>query len=100
MNRVLESTTENRFARVETGITNLGISAAVQPHGFFYAPDPSSQLACTLAGNIAMNSGGAHCLKYGVTTNNVLGIKMVLVDGAIVDIGGNHLDQPGTICSA
>ena len=95
MNRVLEVDTENRFARVETGITNLGISAAVQPHGFFYAPDPSSQLACTLAGNIAMNSGGAHCLKYGVTTNNVLGIKMVLIDGRIVDIGGSHLDTSG-----
>ncbi|MBN9276768.1 MAG: FAD-binding protein, partial [Hyphomicrobium sp.] len=73
MNRVLDVDLENRTARVETGITNLGISGAVQPHGFFYAPDPSSQLACTLAGNIAMNSGGAHCLKYGVTTNNVLG---------------------------
>ena len=95
MNRVLEVDAENRFARVETGITNLGISAAVQPHGFFYAPDPSSQLACTLAGNIAMNSGGAHCLKYGVTTNNVLGIKMVLIDGRVVDIGGSHLDTSG-----
>jgi len=95
MNRVLEVDTENRFVRVETGITNLGISAAVAPHGFFYAPDPSSQLACTLAGNIAMNSGGAHCLKYGVTTNNVLGIKMVLVDGRIVEIGGSHLDTSG-----
>ena len=78
----------NRTARVEAGITNLGITAAVQPHGFFYAPDPSSQLACTLAGNIAMNSGGAHCLKYGVTTNNVLGVKMVLMDGSVVEIGG------------
>ena len=95
MNRVLEVDTENRFARVETGITNLGISAAVQPHGFFYAPDPSSQLACTLAGNIAMNSGGAHCLKYGVTTNNVLGLKMVLIDGRVVDVGGSYLDTSG-----
>lgn len=73
MNRVIEVDYENRTARLETGITNLGITAAVQPRGFFYAPDPSSQLACTLAGNIGMNSGGAHCLKYGVTTNNVLG---------------------------
>ena len=95
MTRVLEVDYENRTARLETGITNLGITAAVQPRGFFYAPDPSSQLACTLAGNIGMNSGGAHCLKYGVTTNNVLGVKMVLVDGTIVDIGGAHLDQPG-----
>ena len=85
----------NRIARVEVGITNLGISEAVKAHGFFYAPDPSSQLACTLAGNIGMNSGGAHCLKYGVTTNNVLGLKMVLMDGEVIDIGGAHLDAPG-----
>jgi glycolate oxidase len=95
MNRVLDIDTANRTARVETGITNLGISAAVQPHGFFYAPDPSSQLACTLAGNLGMNSGGAHCLKYGVTTNNVLGMRLVLMDGEIVDIGGEHLDAAG-----
>ena len=75
--------------RVETGITNLGISGSGRSReGFFYAPDPSSQLACTLAGNIAMNSGGAHCLKYGVTTNNVLGLRMVLMDGEIIEIGG------------
>jgi glycolate oxidase len=95
MNRVLEIDHENRIARVETGITNLAISAAVSGEGFFYAPDPSSQLACTLAGNIAMNSGGAHCLKYGVTTNNILGVKMVLPDGEIVEIGGSYLDAPG-----
>ena len=92
MNRVLELDYQNRFARVETGITNLAISAAVAEEGFFYAPDPSSQLACTLAGNLAMNSGGAHCLKYGVTTNNVLGMKLVTMDGEIVEIGGSHLD--------
>jgi len=95
MNRVLEVDFHNRFARVEAGITNLAISAAVSPQGFFYAPDPSSQLACTLAGNIAMNSGGAHCLKYGVTTNNVLGVKLVTMDGEIVEIGGPHLDAEG-----
>ncbi len=95
MNRVLEVDYANRIAVVQTGITNLAISAAVGKDGFFYAPDPSSQLACTLAGNLAMNSGGAHCLKYGVTTNNVLGIKMVLMDGEIVEIGGAHLDAPG-----
>ncbi|MEZ5816683.1 MAG: FAD-linked oxidase C-terminal domain-containing protein [Hyphomicrobiaceae bacterium] len=95
MNRVLTVDFENRTARVEVGITNLGISAAVAPRGFFYAPDPSSQLACSLGGNIAFNSGGAHCLKYGVTTNNVLGLKIVLVDGEIIEIGGEHLDQPG-----
>jgi glycolate dehydrogenase FAD-linked subunit len=95
MHRVLDIDTMNRTARVETGITNLGISEAVKAHGFFYAPDPSSQLACTLAGNLGMNSGGAHCLKYGVTTNNVLGMRFVLMDGEVVDIGGAHLDAAG-----
>lgn len=95
MNQVLDVNYENRTARLQTGITNLGISNHVSPDGFFYAPDPSSQLACTLAGNLGMNSGGAHCLKYGVTTNNVLGVKMVLMDGTIVEIGGEELDAPG-----
>src|SRR5215217_2497933 len=95
MNRVLDLDFENRAARVQAGITNLAISQAVAHEGFFYAPDPSSQLACTIAGNIAMNSGGAHCLKYGVTTNNLLGVRMVLVDGTVVDVGGEHLDSPG-----
>jgi glycolate oxidase len=95
MSRVLEVDYSNRVARVEVGVTNLGISEAVKAEGFFYAPDPSSQLACTLAGNIGMNSGGAHCLKYGVTTNNILGIKMVLMDGEVIEIGGAHLDSPG-----
>jgi glycolate oxidase len=95
MNRVLEIDYMNRVARVQVGVTNLGISEAVKGQGFFYAPDPSSQLACTLAGNIGMNSGGAHCLKYGVTTNNVLGLKLVMMDGDIVEIGGAHLDSPG-----
>ncbi len=95
MSRVLELDYESRFARVEAGITNLAISGAVGERGFFYAPDPSSQLACTLAGNLAMNSGGAHCLKYGVTTNNVLGLRMVLITGEVVDIGGAHLDADG-----
>ncbi len=85
MNRVLEVDLADRFIRVEAGITNLGISQAVAHEGFFYAPDPSSQLACTIAGNIAMNSGGAHCLKYGVTTNNLLGVTLVLLDGTVVD---------------
>lgn len=95
MNRVLDVDYANRVARVESGITNLAISARVGEKGFFYAPDPSSQLACTLAGNIAMNSGGAHCLKYGVTVNNILGVKMVLIDGTIVELGGAHLDPAG-----
>src|SRR4051812_26358206 len=95
MNQVLDLDFENRSARVQSGITNLAISQAVSPEGFFYAPDPSSQLACTIAGNIAMNAGGAHCLKHGVTTNNLLGVTMVLNDGTVVEIGGGHLDSPG-----
>ncbi|MBB5752155.1 FAD-linked oxidase C-terminal domain-containing protein [Prosthecomicrobium pneumaticum] len=95
MNRILEVDTANRTIRVEAGVTNLAVSGAVSHLGFFYAPDPSSQLACTIAGNIAMNSGGAHCLKYGVTTNNVLGAKIVLMDGTVVEIGGKALDAAG-----
>ncbi|MFO1115008.1 MAG: FAD-linked oxidase C-terminal domain-containing protein [Beijerinckiaceae bacterium] len=95
MSRILDVDYADRIARVEAGVTNLGISNAVAADGFFYAPDPSSQLACTIGGNIGMNSGGAHCLKYGVTTNNLLGVKMVLMDGTIVDIGGDWLDASG-----
>lgn len=95
MNRVIETDFINRTITVECGITNLAITDAVSAEGFFYAPDPSSQLACTVGGNLAMNSGGAHCLKYGVTTNNVLGLKMVLVDGEIVEIGGAYPDSEG-----
>ncbi|SEO51527.1 glycolate oxidase [Methylobacterium sp. ap11] len=95
MTRVLDVDFGNRVARVQAGITNLAISAAVAHEGFFYAPDPSSQLACTIAGNIAMNSGGAHCLKYGVTTNNLMGVTLVMVDGTVVEIGGDHLDSAG-----
>ena len=95
LNRVLETDYDNRVIRVQSGLTNLAVTGAVEERGFFYAPDPSSQLACAIAGNIAMNSGGAHCLKYGVTTNNLLGVKMVLMDGTVTEIGGAHLDAPG-----
>nr|WP_319948946.1 FAD-linked oxidase C-terminal domain-containing protein [uncultured Shimia sp.] len=95
MNDVLETDYDNRLVRVQTGRTNLSVSGAVEENDFFYAPDPSSQLACAIAGNIAMNSGGAHCLKYGVTTNNLLGVTMVMMDGEIVEIGGGHLDAGG-----
>ena len=95
MNTVLETDYSNRIIRVQTGRTNLSVTGAVEEEDFFYAPDPSSQLACAIAGNIAMNSGGAHCLKYGVTTNNLLGVRMVLMDGTIVDVGGAHLDSSG-----
>ncbi len=92
---VLETDYDNRFIRVQTGRTNLSVTGAVEENDFFYAPDPSSQLACAIAGNIGMNSGGAHCLKYGVTTNNLLGVTMVMMDGSIVEIGGAHLDAGG-----
>ncbi len=95
MSEVLEVDCENRFIRVQAGRTNLAVTDAVEGQGFFYAPDPSSQLACAIGGNIAMNSGGAHCLKYGVTTNNLLGVTMVLMDGEVVEIGGPHLDAAG-----
>jgi len=95
MNKVLETDYENRVIKVQSGRTNLSVSGAVEEENFFYAPDPSSQLACAIAGNIAMNSGGAHCLKYGVTTNNLLGVKMVMMDGEIVEIGGSYLDSSG-----
>ncbi len=95
MNDVLETNYLDRYIRVQTGRTNLSVTGAVEANNFFYAPDPSSQLACAIAGNIAMNSGGAHCLKYGVTTNNLMGVKMVMMDGTIVEIGGAHLDAGG-----
>ena len=95
MNRVLELNYADRYAHVEAGCTNLSISEAAAAGGFFYAPDPSSQLACTIGGNIAMNSGGAHCLKYGVTSNHLLGVRLVTYQGEIVDIGGPALDAEG-----
>jgi glycolate oxidase len=95
MSKVLSLDLVNRVARVEAGMTNTGITDAVAGDGFFYAPDPSSQIACTVGGNVATNSGGAHCLKYGVTTNNVLGVRVVLMNGDVLDIGGPSLDAPG-----
>jgi len=95
MNRILEVDYANRLAVVEAGVTNLGITKEVEADGFFYAPDPSSQLACMIGGNVNMNSGGAHCLKYGVTANNLLGLKVVTVEGEVLEIGGGHLDAAG-----
>ena len=94
-NRVLDIDYENRCAVVQPGVTNLGISNAVADRGFYYAPDPSSQIACTIGGNVAENSGGVHCLKYGLTTNNILGIELVLMNGEVVRLGGKHLDADG-----
>ncbi len=95
MNRILEIDYDNRLVRVQTGATNLSVTGAISDDGFFYAPDPSSQLACTIAGNIAMNSGGAHCLRYGVTANNLMGVRLVLADGEIVELGGPSLETTG-----
>ncbi|HVA14864.1 MAG TPA: FAD-linked oxidase C-terminal domain-containing protein [Stellaceae bacterium] len=94
-NRVLDIDYANRCAVVQPGVTNLAITQAVQGAGFYYAPDPSSQIACTIGGNVAENSGGVHCLKYGLTTNNVLGIELVLMSGEVLRLGGKHLDAEG-----
>ncbi len=93
--RVLAIDYEDRVAIVQPGVTNLAITQAVEARGFYYAPDPSSQIACSIGGNVAENSGGVHCLKYGLTTNNVLGVEVVLMDGEIVRLGGPHLDPGG-----
>ena len=93
-NRILDIDLTNRCVVVQPGVTNLGITHAVQHAGFYYAPDPSSQIACTIGGNVAENSGGVHCLKYGLTTNNVLGIEMVLMNGEVVRLGGKYMDAP------
>ncbi|MCI0754530.1 FAD-linked oxidase C-terminal domain-containing protein [Teichococcus vastitatis] len=95
MNRILEVDFDDRLAVVEAGVTNLGITQAVAGDGFFYAPDPSSQLACMIGGNVMMNSGGAHCLKYGVTAGNLLGVTFVTIEGEVVRVGGGHLDAAG-----
>jgi glycolate oxidase len=94
-NKIVEIDYANRCAVVQPGVTNLAISQAVEAAGFYYAPDPSSQIACTIGGNVAENSGGVHCLKYGLTTNNLLGIEIVTIDGEVIRIGGKHLDSEG-----
>ena len=92
-NRILDIDYDNRCARVQPGVQNLAISKAVEARGFYYAPDPSSQIACSIGGNVAENAGGVHCLKYGLTTNNILGLEVVLMGGDIVRLGGKHLDS-------
>ena len=94
-NRILDIDYENRCVVAQPGVTNLGITNAVERRGFYYAPDPSTQIACTIGGNVAENSGGVHCLKYGLTTNNVLGVEMVLITGEVIRLGGKHLDAGG-----
>ncbi|MGH7063957.1 MAG: FAD-linked oxidase C-terminal domain-containing protein [Stellaceae bacterium] len=95
LNRILDIDYPNRCVVTQPGVTNLALSQAVEPAGFYYAPDPSSQIACTIGGNVAENSGGVHCLKYWVTTNNILGLEVVLVSGEVVRLGGKHLDSEG-----
>lgn len=94
-NKVLDIDFDNRCVVVQPGVTNLGITNSVVHRGFYYAPDPSSQIACSIGGNVAENSGGVHCLKYGLTANNVLGIEMVLITGEVIRLGGKHLDTDG-----
>ena len=94
-NRILDIDFDNRAVVAQPGVTNLGITEAVEHAGFYYAPDPSSQIACTIGGNVAENSGGVHCLKYGMTANNLLGLEMVLISGDIIRLGGKHLDSDG-----
>src|SRR5262249_60841291 len=94
-NRTRDIDYDNRGVVAQPGVTNLGISHAVAGRGFYYAPDPSSQIACTIGGNVAENSGGVHCLKYGLTTNNLLGLEMVLMDGEVVRLGGKDVDADG-----
>src|SRR5271154_1494456 len=93
--RIREIDFDNRVVITEPGVTNLAISQAVAHAGFYYAPDPSSQIACSIGGNVAENSGGVHCLKYGLTNNNLLGLELVLIDGSVVRLGGKHLDAEG-----
>jgi glycolate oxidase len=94
-NKILNIDFPNKCVVTQPGVTNLGITHAVQHKGFYYAPDPSSQLACSIGGNVAENSGGVHSLKYGTTTNNILGVEMVMMDGTICRFGGKALDQEG-----
>lgn len=94
-NRILDIDYDNRCVVAQPGVTNLGISVAVEEQRFYYAPDPSSQIACSIGGNVAENSGGVHCLKYGLTANNLLGIEMVLMSGEVIRLGGKHLDSSG-----
>ena len=91
-NKIMEIDYENRCAVVQPGVANLAITRAVEGEGFYYAPDPSSQIACSIGGNVAENSGGIHCLKYGLTTNNILGLEVVLMGGEVIRLGGKHLD--------
>ena len=94
-NRILDIDFENRCVVSQSGVTNLAITEAVEDKGFYYAPDPSSQIVCSIGGNVSENSGGVHCLKYGLTSNNILGLEIVLMDGEIIRLGGKYMDAEG-----
>ncbi|WP_374518049.1 FAD-binding protein, partial [Undibacterium squillarum] len=95
LNRILTIDAHARTAKVQPGVRNLAISDAVAPHGLYYAPDPSSQIACTIGGNVAENSGGVHCLKYGLTLHNVLRVRLLTMEGEVLEVGSEALDSPG-----
>jgi glycolate oxidase len=95
LDRIVTLDPERRIAVVEPGVINLNVTKAAAPHGLYFAPDPSSQLICTIGGNLAFNAGGAHCLKYGMTSNHILGLKVVLPDGEVVQLGGDSLESTG-----
>jgi len=104
-NRILEIDYDNRCVVVQSGVTNLAVTEAVEDRGFYYAPDPSSQIVCSIGGNVAENAGGVHCLKYGMTSNNLLGLELVLIDGTVLRLGGKHLDSQaldllGVVCGS
>lgn len=94
-NRILEINPEGRFARVQPGVRNLAISQAAAPHGLYYAPDPSSQIACSIGGNVAENAGGVHCLKYGLTVHNLLKVDILTIEGECMTLGSDAFDAPG-----
>lgn len=105
VNRILETDYENRCTVVQPCVTNVAVTEAVADRGFYYAPDPSSQIVCSIGGNVAENAGGVHCLKYGMTSNNLIGIEMVLIDGTVMRLGGKHLeaqalDMLGLVCGS
>src|SRR5689334_20851514 len=94
-NRIIEVNPDSRYARVQPGVRNLAISQAAAPHGLYYAPDPSSQIACSIGGNVAENAGGVHCLKYGLTVHNLLRVDILTADGEFMTLGSDALDSPG-----
>ena len=98
-NRILDIDPDAGIARVQPGVRNLAISQAAAPYGLYYAPDPSSQIACSIGGNVAENAGGVHCLKYGLTVHNILKVEILTIDGDTLALGADALDAPASTCS-